>query len=124
MRRSGGQKAQDLSESYTMVQTTKQKSNLYLCDERFENAHDVASFNRAIRCVCDCVEEIASRVRDPLPHPIKSGLISDVPVVIPIHGDDNRRAVSYEEKALAQWSKAMRFLLVDLKFLQLKTINY
>ena len=121
MQRSGRQRAQDLSESYAMVQTTKQKSNLYLCDERFENARDVASFNRAIRCVCDCVEEIASRVRDPLPHPIKGGLISDVPVVIPIRGDDE---VSNEEEALAQWSKAMRFLLVDLKFFQLKTINY
>ena len=36
MQRSGRQRAQDLSESYAMVQTTKQKSNLYLCDERFE----------------------------------------------------------------------------------------
>ena len=97
---------------------TRQKFNLYL--ESFHNALDVASFNRAIRCVCDCVEEIAMRVRDPLPHAIANGIIDGAPVVVPILADHDEDESSSNEENLAQWSKAMRFLLVNLKFLQVK----
>jgi len=146
----------DESSSYTLVRSaadhtrlSRQKSNLYLChhnkkNSEFENIRDVTSLNRAIRCVCDCLEEIALRARDvrklfcgPLPHIIENGTIGGIPVVFPIRcascstgseeknnrdGDDGDFEKKEEEGMMRHWSKAMRYLLIDLKFLQAKII--
>lgn len=125
--------------SSTTFHHVERKYNFHLGhsvdDASFGNDEDISSFNRASRIICECVGMLSERLcrrrrrgHDStrqvnatidrlnvgrLPYTISNGRVGDCAVTIPT----GVSRVPFE-RGVREWTKAMRHLLTDLKFLQ------